>query len=131
MDVYKLPSPTASDWYHQAENGPSHSQDDVLMYIDSGISEDVFRATDAHPATPSTEPLDSAIDRQHPLDDVVPSSYQLQTPLPLSVRLRRPALPPTVWEHFKTIIQDLYLHRQLSLEEVRKNMKQQHGFDAT
>ena len=34
------------------------------------------------------------------------------------------------WEHLKPIITQLYVDRDMSLEDVAKIMKDQHGFDA-
>ncbi|OQV09112.1 Clr5 domain-containing protein [Cladophialophora immunda] len=107
------------------------SQSDVHMYEDFGAFEVDSGTTDTCSAGPSVEPLNSGVNDQDSLEDVAPASDQLHSRLPLPPRLRRPVISQMIWEGLKSIIQDLYIRQQLSLEEVRQRMKEQHNFDAT
>ncbi|OAG39373.1 hypothetical protein AYO21_06389 [Fonsecaea monophora] len=108
------------------------SQSDIHMCDDSGdFAIESNDDTDVHVAAPLDRSSDFVVNQQIVLEDFAPSSVQSQTPNSLPLRLRRPVIPSTVWERFRPFIHDLYIGQQLSLDEVRERMKEQHNFDAT
>ncbi|OAL37405.1 hypothetical protein AYO20_03254 [Fonsecaea nubica] len=108
------------------------SQSAIHMCDDSGdFAIESNEDTDVHVAAPLDRSPDFVVNQQKVLKDFAPSSVQSQTPNSLPLRLRRPVIPSTVWERLRPFIHDLYIGQQLSLDEVRQRMKEQHNFDAT
>ncbi|KIW83570.1 hypothetical protein Z517_02815 [Fonsecaea pedrosoi CBS 271.37] len=108
------------------------SQSDIHMCDDSGdFAIESNDDTHVHVAAPLDRSSDFVVNQQMVLEDFAASSVQSQTLNSLPLRLRRPVIPSTVWERFRRFIHDLYIGQQLSLDEVRQRMKEQHNFDAT
>lgn len=63
--------------------------------------------------------------------DIVDVQFESPRTCQLPMRLRRSAIPQTVWDRHRGIIEDLYINQDLKLDELMMTMKQRHGFDAT
>ena len=120
----------ASLWDHQAEAIVRDTRDDTLTQDSLDVVQDIKaghepsgKASSFAPAYLSSSSTNHGDSLGNPSWD--PKLYQLP------LRQRRQTIAQSTWDHYRPIIEDLYIHQQLELKEVIAKMKREHGFDAT
>ena len=52
------------------------------------------------------------------------------THVPLRTRLRAKSIPQPTWDRLRPTVEDLYIEKELSLDELMREMRKNHHFDA-